>query len=238
MIVERDKKMKVAETAYDSRVAKTYDVDRESEEHWVIENAFVQAFFSKRCPGVILDIPVGTGRFLKSYPESSEVFGVDISEHMLGEAKEKYRSMRGGKVELKVGDAERLVFFDDRSVETIVCFRLMHLLVNKKRLAVLKEFSRVLRGDLLLQVYLSKPKKPLFYRLLRRCVSLLRQNPLANVKSVGDEKPWLDIKSYELTECELLAMCEEANLKVVKRDFLCGYEGSDVCVFTIRSFAF
>lgn len=76
-------------------------------------------------PGIILDIATGTGDFaieaLALQPE--KVIGVDISEGMLAVAKEKIARMGlEEKIELQLGDSEKLLFPDNKFDAIIVSF--------------------------------------------------------------------------------------------------------------------
>jgi len=216
--------------AYDSNVAVSYDADREGEEHWIRENNFVEEYFRNKGVITVLDLPVGTGRFIGYYPPDAEIIGVDISEHMIDQARKKVSADSNQRILLSVGDGESLGAIASGSVDLIVCFRLMHLVPRNKRLGILREFSRILKGELLLQVYLSPPSKPLMIRLaykLKALAGVLTQT------NRSKKTPWSHIKSYPICENELVELCSQASLKVMARHFLCSYERSNVVVFQI-----
>ena len=75
---------------YNRQIAESYDADRQSEEHWAKENEFITKYFKKKSADVLLDLPVGTGRFLKFYPLINKITGANISNDML--IRPKYRS--------------------------------------------------------------------------------------------------------------------------------------------------
>ena len=89
--------MNLNKVTYDAVVANSYDTDREGEDHWIKENEFVRKYFESHSAVNILDLPVGTGRFLPFYPVQSNVFGVDISEHMLEQARLKLNEAKAEK---------------------------------------------------------------------------------------------------------------------------------------------
>ena len=216
---------------YDATVATSYDADREGEDHWTRENEFIKKYFETNFAVNILDLPVGTGRFLPFYPAQSNVLGVDISEHMLEQSRLKLPGAAVKSVALQIADAESLNFVETASIDVIVCFRLMHLIKGEKRLEVFKEFGRVLRGELLLQLYISTPKKPFIFRALAKMKGWLRKG---FTKHDSAFKPWSHIESYSFSEQDIREGCMAGNLKVVNRTRLCNYYGQEVCVLSLR----
>jgi ubiquinone/menaquinone biosynthesis C-methylase UbiE len=69
----------------------------------------------RQATGEVLEVAVGTGLNLPFYPEGVSLTGIDLSERMLGLARE-----RGRPVTLKQADAHALPF-DDGSFDTVVC---------------------------------------------------------------------------------------------------------------------
>src|SRR6185295_18414018 len=72
---------------YTAEVASNYERDRQVEAHWWKEDAFIREHFRDRPAARLLDIPVGTGRFLPHYKRAQTVVGVDVSDDMLIEAR-------------------------------------------------------------------------------------------------------------------------------------------------------
>ena len=68
--------------------------------------------------GRILDAGVGTGRNIPSYPEGSQVVGIDLSPAMLARAELRARQL-GRTVDLHPMDITRLAF-PDRSFDAAV----------------------------------------------------------------------------------------------------------------------
>lgn len=96
--------------------------------------------------GKILDVGCGNGNLFTILPDGKyELFGIDFSEKMIIEAKEKC----GDKASFLVGDAEKLPF-DDNSFDIIVCNASFHHYINPD--IVLMEMQRVLKdgGKLLI----------------------------------------------------------------------------------------
>ncbi|UII32978.1 bifunctional demethylmenaquinone methyltransferase/2-methoxy-6-polyprenyl-1,4-benzoquinol methylase UbiE [Fulvivirga ulvae] len=111
-------------------------------------------------PKLILDIATGTGDFaieaLKLNPD--KIIGVDISEGMLNMGKEKLRKRKlDNKIELQLGDSEKLLFDDNKFDAVIVSFGVRNFEDLEKGLAdmyrvlkpggktVILEFSRPAR---------------------------------------------------------------------------------------------
>jgi demethylmenaquinone methyltransferase/2-methoxy-6-polyprenyl-1,4-benzoquinol methylase len=63
--------------------------------------------------GKILEIGIGTGKSIKYYNENCEVLGIDISEKMLGKARERLAKLGRTNITLKQMDAERLELEND-----------------------------------------------------------------------------------------------------------------------------
>lgn len=63
-------------------------------------------------PGSILEIGVGTGLTLASYPEKASIVGIDISSDMLERARARLGSLNGRQVRLELMNAEATTFRD------------------------------------------------------------------------------------------------------------------------------
>lgn len=218
--------------SYDSNVALTYNSDRKHEDHWLKENEFIANYFSDKDTHTLLDIPVGTGRFFQYYPSQAKIHGVDISEHMLIEAQKEKDRLHRENILLELGDAANLNSIPENSIDTIVCCRLLHLVSTNERIKFLREFSRILKGELILQLYIDKPKKKLIFRMLHKALRSLLT--LISTPSKSDE-PWSHIKSYGLSENELDELLQKANLKIKARSTLCSYYGSNVVMLVLRN---
>lgn len=117
-------------------------------------------------PKYILDIATGTGDFaieaLALKP--SKIIGVDISEGMLEVGKKKLQRMRlDDKIELRIGDSERLLFEDNIFDAIIVAFGVRNFENLEKGLA---DMYRVLKpGGSVVVLEFSKPQKFPFKQL-------------------------------------------------------------------------
>ncbi len=72
-----------------------------------------------RVAGAVLEVAVGTGLNLPFYPRDATLTGIDLSEGMLGIARDRATSL-GRPVTLRQGDAHALLFADG-SFDTVVC---------------------------------------------------------------------------------------------------------------------
>lgn len=217
--------------SYDSKVALAYNSDREHEEHWSKENEYIAKYFTEINTDTILDIPVGTGRFLKYYPPNSKLYGMDISSHMISEAQKEAEKLQKTNIRFEVGDAANLSLFTNDSIDTIICCRLMHLVNTNDRIKFLQEFSRVLKGNLILQLYIDKPKANIFFRGLSKVIRMLRKLISPPKKNIT---PWSHITSYGLSELELRELLQKANMYIVERSTICSYFGSNVVMLILR----
>jgi len=111
-------------------------------------------------PKLILDIATGTGDFaleaLALNPD--KIIGVDISEGMLAVGKEKMKKKRvADRIEMQLGDSEKLLFEDDKFDAVIVAFGVRNYENLEKGLS---DMFRVLKpGGKTVIVEFSKPTK-------------------------------------------------------------------------------
>lgn len=117
-------------------------------------------------PKLILDVATGTADFaieaLSLKPE--KIIGVDISEGMLNLGKEKIKKMNlTNKIELQMGDSERLLFADETFDAVIVSFGVRNFEDLEKGL---QDIFRVLKkGGTLVVLEFSQPQGFVFSRL-------------------------------------------------------------------------
>ena len=128
---------------YVGEIAQGYDAKRELQPKWHEENRLVREFLSDFSPGTaVLDVPVGTGRFIPFYEENGfHVHGLDLSEDMLKEAAQKANS---ASTYLRQGDA-RQIGAPDKSYDVAVCIRLFRWISPEDVVKVLRELQRVAR---------------------------------------------------------------------------------------------
>jgi ubiquinone/menaquinone biosynthesis C-methylase UbiE len=144
----------------------------------------------RHAAGDVLEVGIGTGLNLDSYPEDVTLTGVDLSPEMLEHARRR-AAASGRAVTLQVGDAHRLEF-PDASFDTVVCtFALCA--IPDERLAV-AEMWRVLRpgGQLRLADHVVSTSAPA--RVLQRVLELVsipvggehfRRRPVLHVRELG-----------------------------------------------------
>lgn len=120
---------------YYGDIAKGYDAKREGKPGWLKEQS---AIYDMVITGPVLDVPVGTGRYIPIYKlKDLEFTGLDISSDMLNQAR------------LKCDDAhlvEGSIFdlpFKDGSFETAVCSRLLNWLTADQVCQALSSLRRV-----------------------------------------------------------------------------------------------
>ncbi len=208
---------------YDNNIANSYDLDRQEEEHWKLENVYIENLYNCINIMTLLDLPVGTGRFLQYYGKVEKVIGIDISDDMLQVAMKKADKLSSNIV-LHKGDAFSLQY-PDEYFEHIVCFRLMHLIPPDKRLNLLNELKRVVSKKIILQVYMSKAT-PLSQKIFRKLRALVTQKNKI-------QKPWSHIQSYNLFQKDFDFLVSTTNLKIIKKTFLCDYLGGEIYVFEL-----
>ncbi|WP_407413818.1 class I SAM-dependent methyltransferase [Methanobrevibacter sp.] len=114
--------------------------------------------------GKILDVGCGNGNlFTLLSDEKYELYGIDFSENMITEAKDKC----GEKASFFVADAEKLPF-NDNTFDIIVCNASFHHYIHPD--IVLTEMQRVLKdnGKLLIgDPYISTPVRPVINLLTK-----------------------------------------------------------------------
>lgn len=97
---------------------------------------------AERIGGRVLEVGVGTGISLPHYGPNTRVVGIDISEAMLGKARERAQQLGPGRIEIEVGDAENLRF-GDNEFDVVVAQYVISAVPNPER--ALDEFVRVVR---------------------------------------------------------------------------------------------
>lgn len=137
---------------YHGDMAKTYDELREGTPQWLSEHRIVERFLSRFGPGTsILDVPVGTGRFLQTYATLGfEVTGVDVSTSMLAKARRKVAS-HSLDVRLHEGSIYSLDFADG-AFDVVVCIRFMDWVKGEVFERALTELVRVSKDAIIVYI--------------------------------------------------------------------------------------
>lgn len=122
---------------YYGPVAARYDEDRRRSRRWAREQQAVQNFVFS---GPLLDVPVGTGRYLEIYHKKGIPFvGLDLSQDMLAQARKKYPG-----ADLRQGSIFNLPF-PAGAFDTAVCTRLFDWLYPDQLAHAIAELRRVAR---------------------------------------------------------------------------------------------
>ena len=201
-----------AKTHYKGEVAKSYLLNRSSSLKWKTEQKIMNKIISNLPKGSwILDLPVGTGRLLPFYSEGNyPVYGMDISKDMLLESKESYKDMDNIKDFIE-GNAEDIPLPDD-SVDYVVCLRLLNLVPLQVVENIIKEFNRVSRKGIIVEVRVTESLSRLslmqkmltnprthFNRLIYPYYSRLK-NILSTILGKREEEPAQGSETYFLHE--------------------------------------
>lgn len=121
---------------------------------------------AKLQPASILEIGVGTGLTLASYPEGARIVGIDISGEMLDKARARLAGLNGRDVRLEVMNAEATTF-PDGSFDCITMPYVLSVTPNPARLVA--EARRICRkgGTIFVLNHFSGSR---FWWLLERAV--------------------------------------------------------------------
>jgi ubiquinone/menaquinone biosynthesis C-methylase UbiE len=148
-----------AAVVYD-RVAGIYDLYTAPMEAFGGRRARQRLFGRARAR--VLELGIGTGLSLPSYPPGAELTGIDISPRMLARARRRAERM-GLKADLEVADVERLPF-PDGSFDTVTAACVFCSVGDPVR--GLQEAARVTRpgGQVLLYEHV-RPRNPVLGKL-------------------------------------------------------------------------
>jgi phosphatidylethanolamine/phosphatidyl-N-methylethanolamine N-methyltransferase len=137
---------------------------------------------AERVGGRVLEAGVGTGISLPYYSERCRVVGIDLSEEMLGKARQRAEKMPNTVERLAIMDAERLEF-PDASFDVVAAVCVVNTVPHPE--VALEEFARVLKPDgeivLLNRVGADAGAQYAFERLFQ---------PIANKLGWRSEFPW------------------------------------------------
>jgi ubiquinone/menaquinone biosynthesis C-methylase UbiE len=139
--IDRDKQNARRRRAWD-RQAESYDKQVDWFERRVI-GSDNRAWACSRAGGKVLEVAIGTGLNIASYPPDVRLTGVDLSPAMLQIARRRADDL-GRSVDLREGDAHELPF-EDSSFDTVVCTFSLCNIPDVER--AVTEMKRVLRPD-------------------------------------------------------------------------------------------
>jgi ubiquinone/menaquinone biosynthesis C-methylase UbiE len=137
---------------YRGGIAETYEAQRAGREKWIAEDRVLRSMLSDLTAGTeILDIPVGTGRFLPFYDAMGfKAVGMDISSDMLTRA----RAKRSG-ADLRTGDIFK-IDLPDKAVDVAVAIRIMNLIDASDLKKAFAELQRVARSRVVTNIRIWK----------------------------------------------------------------------------------
>lgn len=120
---------------YEGAKAAEYERKRKNSPNWQAEHRIVVDLLSKN-RGEILDIPIGTGRFVSDCLRLRRpLLGMDVSEDMMSFARAKGARCRIGNV--------LSIPLPRGAVETALCIRLLNWLDDESAALAIKELMRV-----------------------------------------------------------------------------------------------
>jgi len=144
----------------DSR-ARDYDEKRVGRKKWLVEERIIKGFLDQFPQGThILDIPVGTGRFIPFYKNYNfKVTGMDISRDMLEESQKKVVA-KNFNIVLKQGSIFEIEF-PDGHFDVVLCIRFLNWIDYDNLAIAIKEIARVAHDSLIIGVRHLAPVKDL-----------------------------------------------------------------------------
>jgi ubiquinone/menaquinone biosynthesis C-methylase UbiE len=163
----------VTSKRYRGKMAANYEAKRMKQERWHLENGIVQAMLELK-KGTLLDVPVGTGRFLEFCSSKGfKITGVDSSQEMLD-----YANQKVALCVLEIGNATALRF-KDKSFDHAICIRFLDLIDEPAMQKVVKELCRVTKKTIVATIrfgdkYVPKSNtathdRRKFMALVKRC---------------------------------------------------------------------
>ncbi len=112
----------------------------------------------------VLEVGVGTGLSLKSYPQNISLVGVDLSESMLAEAEDLIAERQWKHVQVFPMNAEKLTF-DDSSFDVVTSFHTISVVSNPQ--AMMSEIVRVCKpGGRILMINHFRSDNPWIARVV------------------------------------------------------------------------
>lgn len=134
---------------YHGAVSANYDAKRTGAPKWALEQDIIEGMLSDLPAGAtVLDVPVGTGRFLPFYIDRGLRFiGMDISADQLGQAAAKVDARRATG-ELQLGDI-LATGLPAKSVDVALCCRITRWLGPEQCQQMLREMQRVAKDRII-----------------------------------------------------------------------------------------
>ena len=171
-----------------AKEAPKYDEESAATERWLFGSEH-REWACSRAQGDTLEVAIGTGLNLPSYPRDVHLTGIDITLEMLSRARIRAEDL-GMRVTLCEGDAQALPF-PDATFDTVLCTYSMCSVPDEGRTAL--EMKRVLKpgGRLILVDHVRSSVAPIFWiqRLMELAPSRgereLTRRPITHVLAAG-----------------------------------------------------
>ncbi len=184
---DRAKANKRQRTQY-AKEAPKYDAESESTERWLFGKEH-RGWACSRANGATLEVAIGTGLNLPSYPPNVHVTGIDLTPEMLALAHARAADLRM-PVTLCEGDAQALPF-PNGTFDTVLSTYSMCSVPDEGRTVL--EMKRVLKpgGRLILVDHVSSSVPPIYWiqRLMELAPSRgdreLTRRPITRVRAAG-----------------------------------------------------
>lgn len=126
---------------YNGDVARDYEARRGGTTKWKAEHTAVDHFLSELRPrSLVLDVPVGTGRFAPLYAKHDlRCIGMDVSPDMLAQAD---RVMRANYVPYVRSCADAVALDKLPEADAVICVRFLNWLSVEERSAFITKMCR------------------------------------------------------------------------------------------------
>jgi ubiquinone/menaquinone biosynthesis C-methylase UbiE len=194
---------------YIDNCAKDYDEKRVGRKKWLVEERTVKGFLDQLPERTsILDIPVGTGRFIPFYKNFNfKVTGMDVSKDMLEESQKKVIT-ENFNITLKQGSIFD-IDFPDKSFDFVLCVRFLNW-INYDNLSIaIKEIARVAQNGLIIGVRHLAPMSDLAVYTPTGMIRFMRQQYLLRLRKSFEKQDLVFHKKREID-----GLFEKYNLKV------------------------
>lgn len=168
-------KIEKLENKYFEDTAFRYDENRKKNKKWIIEDEVIDSILANLPEhSLLLDIPVGTGRFIPLYKKYKlNCTGMDISADMLSAASVKLEDC-DYKIQLLKGSIFDLSV-EDGSFDYVLSIRFMNWISSFDFDRAIKELARVSNKQIIVGVRTYIPLQEIGGWTLSGCLMLLRQ---------------------------------------------------------------